>query len=211
MQQGGFISLISSHQEFLLSLQPIQIFHVSGWLTLSLKGARTRISECLPPACLSVQSKEATTTTRSSWLPDTLHERAQGICQLCLHPRDITDADKCWHQAMFVVNMSVFSAAFFEAQHFSKRNKTELGYIGPRDLPLTLVWSGLVWSGLVRSGHWVGLMGLLMIHKACTPEYRWSRLFLHWLGLSEVVQEVLADLKCISVSELILSWYRGEI
>merc|ERR1712012_112736 len=41
------------------------------------KGARTRISECLPAACLRVQSKKTTTTTRSSWLPDALYERAQ--------------------------------------------------------------------------------------------------------------------------------------
>merc|ERR1712209_359730 len=42
------------------------------------KGARTRISECLPAACLRVQNSETTTTTtRSSWLPDALHEGAQ--------------------------------------------------------------------------------------------------------------------------------------
>ena len=44
-----------------------------------------------------------------------------------------------------------------------------------------LVWFGLVRSGLVWSGR-VGLMSLLMYHKAYMPVYMWSRFFLHWAG-----------------------------
>ena len=49
-------------------------------------------------------------------------------------------------------------------------------------------------------GHRVGLMRLLMIHEACMPVYRWSRFFLRArvrTGQSELVQEVLADLKTV--------------
>ena len=45
--------------------------------------------------------------------------------------------------------------------------------------------------------HRVGLMRLLVIHKACMPVYKWSRFFLRTgrTNQPKVVQEVLADLK----------------
>ena len=53
------------------------------------------------------------------------------------------------------------------------------------------VWSGLVWSG-IPLGHRVGLMRLLMIHKACMPVYIVIQIFLACMPVYIVIQIFLA-------------------